>query len=490
MSFIPKLSIVVTARNDNHGGELIKRMQLFLDGIYFQSEKYQLLTEIIIVEWNPPKDKALLVDVLNFPKQHKFCLVRIINVPNKIHQQYQYSKRLPLFQMLAKNVGIRRAHGEFILVTNIDILFSNELYEFMASDKLVSDKLYRVDRLDINQDIPLNSSHQERLNYCKNNIVRINKRKNSTYLKTQEINLIYPKNTQQFHTSIYGTMTALHTNACGDFQLMSRDNWFKLRAYCEAEYFSLHLDSLLSINAHYGGAKETYLAQPMCTYHIEHESGWKPETNKLKSFNKKFSKIKCFSSIQLFYLNQLITKTGKIIQFNNQYWGQKNIDLPEINVSSIEEKASKNRYSNIDFNIQKNRLIKGIIKPKLFFYDMKYYCYYSFIIAQQAWRKVKIQFFTIQHIVTRSNKPLAIFGAGIYGNQVYKKLAKRNLNVICFFDNSPSLIGKKVHTIPILKLSENKELLSSIDTIILGSASFVKEFKQELKSIHYKGRII
>ena len=29
--------------------------------------------------------------------------------------------------MIAKNVGIRRARGEFVLATNIDILFSSEL---------------------------------------------------------------------------------------------------------------------------------------------------------------------------------------------------------------------------------------------------------------------------------------------------------------------------------------------------------------------------
>jgi len=32
----PELSIVVTARNDNHGGNLLHRMQIFVNGILVQ----------------------------------------------------------------------------------------------------------------------------------------------------------------------------------------------------------------------------------------------------------------------------------------------------------------------------------------------------------------------------------------------------------------------------------------------------------------------
>ena len=38
--------------------------------------------------------------------------------------------------MIAKNVGIRRARGRFMLATNIDIIFSNELVDWLASGPL------------------------------------------------------------------------------------------------------------------------------------------------------------------------------------------------------------------------------------------------------------------------------------------------------------------------------------------------------------------
>ena len=102
------LSIIVTARNDNHGGNMLHRMQLFVNGIFAQSKKYSLDTELIIVEWNPPSDKPGLAEELSWPDEHDFCTVCIIEVPPEIHQRYQYADKLPLYQMIAKNVGITK----------------------------------------------------------------------------------------------------------------------------------------------------------------------------------------------------------------------------------------------------------------------------------------------------------------------------------------------------------------------------------------------
>jgi hypothetical protein len=71
----------------------------------------------------------------------------------------------------------------------------------------------------------------------------------------------------------------LHTNGCGDFTLLALERWFDLRAYPEIDVFSMNLDSMFCFAAHYGGARELVLADPMRIYHIEHGtgSGWTPE---------------------------------------------------------------------------------------------------------------------------------------------------------------------------------------------------------------------
>ena len=69
----------------------------------------------------------------------------------------------------------------------------------------------------------------------------------------------------------------LHVNACGDFQLMSREHWDQLCAYPEFETFSMNIDGLFSYIADAAGIREEVL--PMPIYHLEHEvgSGWSPE---------------------------------------------------------------------------------------------------------------------------------------------------------------------------------------------------------------------
>ena len=71
----------------------------------------------------------------------------------------------------------------------------------------------------------------------------------------------------------------LHLNACGDFTLLHRDAWAKIGGYAEFETFSLHLDSLGMVTAHFSGFRETWLPPPAVCFHIEHAigSGFTPE---------------------------------------------------------------------------------------------------------------------------------------------------------------------------------------------------------------------
>ena len=71
----------------------------------------------------------------------------VITVAYERHVLIHFGRVLPLFQMIAKNVGIRRARGEFVLATNIDVLFSDELMVRIAQRDLRADRLYRCDRL-------------------------------------------------------------------------------------------------------------------------------------------------------------------------------------------------------------------------------------------------------------------------------------------------------------------------------------------------------
>lgn len=169
----PYLSVVVTARNDDHGGNLLRRMQIFVDAWINQAKRHRLPSELILVEWNPPPGRERLVTALRWPSDTGPCQVRVIEVPPEVHARYRHAAVLPLYQMIAKNVGIRRARGDFILATNIDIVFSDQLMEFLASQELQKGRMYRIDRTDVMSDVPVDGALDEQLEYCRNHLIRV-----------------------------------------------------------------------------------------------------------------------------------------------------------------------------------------------------------------------------------------------------------------------------------------------------------------------------
>ena len=172
----PYLSVVVTARNDDHGGNLLGRMQAFVNGWIGQAKRYQIPSELIVVEWNPPPDRPRLREAFDWPEELGPCEIRFIEVPPELHRRYTHAEALALYQMIAKNAGIRRARGRFVLATNIDILFSSELAAFFAQQRLQRGRMYRMDRHDAMSHIPVDAPVEEQLAYCRTHLIRINTR--------------------------------------------------------------------------------------------------------------------------------------------------------------------------------------------------------------------------------------------------------------------------------------------------------------------------
>ncbi len=172
----PYLSVVVTARNDDHGGNRLGRMQLCVDGLFSQGRRHGVPTELVMVEWNPPPGRAPLAQALNWSARNLFCDVRVIEVPAALHEKFRHGRALPLYQMIAKNVGIRRARGEFILATNIDILFSDELFQILAARDLEKGRMYRADRWDVMAEVPADQPIDGQLEWCNSHLLRVNRR--------------------------------------------------------------------------------------------------------------------------------------------------------------------------------------------------------------------------------------------------------------------------------------------------------------------------
>lgn len=354
-SNLPYLSIVVTARNDEHGGNFLHRMQIFVGALLEQCKTFQLNCELIIVEWNPPSDHPRLAQALKWPQETGPCTARIIEVPHRTHERFRYSDRLQLFQMIAKNVGIRRAHGRFILATNVDIIFSNELMRFLSTQSLRSDCMYRVDRYGIDPAVPTQGSTDELLDYCAGHIRYVNAR-NGTYSaqnlgKGQGSAVSIPIPDQiyfalgalpagdsslEFGGGQVGPgsrllewlkryvrspypISQLHLNACGDFTLLARERWFALRGYPELQMYSLHIDSMLCCMAYEAGLREVILPNRMRIYHMDHAPGIASE--------RRFKEIMDITGVPILLWPQVRAWMKRMhdeetpIIFNDDEWG-------------------------------------------------------------------------------------------------------------------------------------------------------------------------
>ncbi len=323
----PYLTFVVAARNDDYGGHFLHRLQVFVDALLSLWEKHDLDGELIIVEWNPPKDQLHLKDALQWPKSLKRGAVRILEVPNAIHQRLANSDKMPIFEYIAKNVGIRRAQGEYVLATNPDLLYSDRLISYLASNRLRANRFYRIDRYDVNDVVPVESRVEQQLEFCESHTFRATTRDGMTS-STRE----GPKPTaseriatapralfRSVRAAIRKDGSGLYTNAAGDFFLMARHHWHRLRGYPELQSHSF-IDGYICFMAASSGLRQVILESPYRIYHQEHdrsEHGKRPLTD-YKLFLER--------SIRM-----LRARRPEIL--NDAHWGLGNDTLGEFKVS-------------------------------------------------------------------------------------------------------------------------------------------------------------
>ena len=350
---VPYLSVVAASRNDDHGGDPLVRTQIFVNCFARQCEKYRLPAELILVDWNPVPGRPGLAGVLQLPAETSYCRARIITVPAVLHDRLKYADRLSLFQMIAKNVGIRRARGNFILATNIDIIFAEELIQYIGRQQLDPAKMYRVDRYDIESGLSANLSLAETLEYAWNHPIRSNRRSGSKalleYLYGDEKFKRHCRPDPDVCQQISGTtvfeengvwsvrpkkdsrLEDLHTLACGDFTILSREGWAAITGYAEFEAFAFNIDTFALLAAHYAGFEEVALLPPCVCFHIEHSlgSGWTPEGGE-KLFARLAEKKIISPDWEILHPFVEAMRLGELPSAANSLsWGLADFDLPE-----------------------------------------------------------------------------------------------------------------------------------------------------------------
>lgn len=319
---------------------MLKRMLLFVHGLIEQTARHQLPVELIMVEWNPPLDRPRLREVLPAPPEGSLLTIRYIEVPEAVHRQYKRADVIPLFQMIAKNVGIRRAKGAYVLCTNVDLLFSDALFKVMAKRSLKPDCFYRANRCDVPDGVDPAWTFDQQMDWCSKNIMR----RLGRDARYKNINLEHfeLKGTSHLNKWLSDKVILLKkltwpperweyyqmdTFACGDFTMMSREAWIDIQGYVELDMYSIHIDSLALMAASAQGYHQHVFNRSECTYHIDHPSGWEAMSplEKLKFLEERPG----IDYGMLYEAGLYVLKNRKPMNVNREDWGFAGHDFPE-----------------------------------------------------------------------------------------------------------------------------------------------------------------
>lgn len=349
------LSIVAVTRNDDHGHGLFDRTRAFIENIAYQANLTKTKTELIIVEWNPPEDSVSIFSQFSqYVPKNGWVHFRVITIPRDIHDSITKNRNLKFFQMLGKNVGIRRARSKMILSTNIDVIISFSLFSAMTKVPVAPGKYYRAARHDVEFDGNVFFSKEVDYGNISFDVLRSHQN-GATVGEGLDAGSSFVKSLKSFYT-VYGSRSqgcshtdlfimvcqkmlkglrqrrrpfSPFTNACGDFTMMHRDDWFALCGYPEFIGYSWNLDGIILQLAVSRGIEEAVFPDTYALYHLEHEDGWTPESGgRLFEQQKKFG-IPYIDNVMYWKIcrgiyNGIIPEIIK----NSRRWGLEGCSLP------------------------------------------------------------------------------------------------------------------------------------------------------------------
>lgn len=146
----PLISLVLTGRNDQYGGDFTTRFFRTLRFNHEQLAARGIPHELVFVEWAPPPDRPLLFELIfdAIPELDADVCAWYIVDP-QYHEALSLNPRLEYLEFIAKNVGVRRARGRFVLTSNCDVYLGRQVLDVLERGALEPCVVYRAPRQDL-----------------------------------------------------------------------------------------------------------------------------------------------------------------------------------------------------------------------------------------------------------------------------------------------------------------------------------------------------
>lgn len=245
-----KITAVVICRNDNYGGNLKER------AIYSLNSAINTYDEVIYVDWNSQTQSLLyeIKDNLNFKGNLKHFIIapELASILTNFDANAQVC-----CETLARNIGIRRASGDWIVSTNIDIIHpSREELESALTD-MNTNTFYTISRRYTDWKI-IKEFYNGELDF-----------KNWIPLKNY---LTENSEKRVFEEKVVTGDDYSIINCCGDYQIATKHIWHEIRGFEEDLIYVLYSDTNVQKKAVMHGFELKALYEP-ALFHIEHGRG-------------------------------------------------------------------------------------------------------------------------------------------------------------------------------------------------------------------------
>lgn len=238
-----KLTAIICSRNDNYGGNLIERSTFCLNSMV------DTFDEVWYIDWNSEKQSLIYEIWPNLLKTGK--LKHVVIPPDVAQIMTNYDPHAQkCCEVLARNIGLRRADGDWLISTNIDIIAPKRDVLNEKISHLNDKTFYTVSRRSVlvEEILPIG------------------------YKNIQQVrNFVYDAHPDERHLlekTQHGDDYSI-INCCGDFQMASKNIWETVRGFEEYLIYPLYADTNIQKKAvMHGFGLEALFDIPF--YHIHH----------------------------------------------------------------------------------------------------------------------------------------------------------------------------------------------------------------------------
>jgi len=245
-----KISAVIVSRNDNYGGNLLER------STYCLNSAINTYDEVLYIDWNSPTHSLLydIKDNLQFKGNLKHIVISP-EIASIITNNDPYAQ--VCCETLGRNLGLRRAKGDWIVSTNIDVIQPRRDHLEESIKLLDPNTFYTVSRRPVELE-DIKKFHEGECKYNDWESLR-----NYLIENSEERHYEEKVNSGDDYSII---------NCCGDFQLATNKVWNEIRGFEEDLIYVLYSDTNVQKKSvmHGFGLKAIY--NP-ALFHINHGRG-------------------------------------------------------------------------------------------------------------------------------------------------------------------------------------------------------------------------